>query len=308
MSVLSKTLKDAGFSDIFKEVEHTESLGLLNPTQLRIFHLAVSNNAFSFDAMHNFLLKNIGRYVFSRARIDQFRLDDEEDVIGLKAVELLRKAALSADWINEKLGDILLYAFLEQILEAPKIYSKVELLKNGNQGIKNGGGVHLLAPGDGIPSYQIVFGKSHIVDDIEDAINNAFELINVLKKDEQNEMQLIENTILNYQIDKDTADFLKGIIIPSRNKGTTVDKSFGVFLGYKLGLDPAVYPRDEFLKQVTIKMQTDIKNHVAYIIKKIKDTGLESYSFYFYILPFNDAVAEKAHIMNALLGGGEQHG
>ena len=303
MAVLSKTLKDAGFGDIFKEVEHTESLGLLNPTQLRMFHLAVSNNAFSFDAMHSFLRKNIGRYVYSRARIDQFRLDDEEDVIALKAVELLRKATLNADWINDQLGDILLYAFLEQVLEAPKLYSKVELLDSGYQNTQSGG-VHLLTPGDGIPSYQIVFGKSHIIDDIEDAINNAFELIESARKDEQNEMRLIENTILTYQIDKDTADFLKNIIIPSRNQGAAVDKSFGVFLGYRLGLDPAKYHRAEFLKRATVKMQTDIKNHVAYIMQKIIDVGMESYSFYFYILPFNDAEMDKAQIMSALLGGG----
>jgi len=74
MPFLSKTLKEAGFDSIFTEVEHTETLGLKNPYQLRMFHLDVANNAFSFDAMHSFLLKNIGRYVFSRAKIKFFNL------------------------------------------------------------------------------------------------------------------------------------------------------------------------------------------------------------------------------------------
>ena len=91
MTVLTKTLKDAGYDNIFTEVEHTESLGLANPNQLRMFHLDVSNNAFSFDAMHDFLLKNIGRYVFSRATMEQFRIDDDLESVGAKAIHLLKK-------------------------------------------------------------------------------------------------------------------------------------------------------------------------------------------------------------------------
>jgi len=87
-----------------------------------MFHLDVANNAFSFDAMHSFLLKNIGRYVFSRAKMEQFRIDDDLEVVGAKAIGLLRKACnLDDSWIGEELGDVLLYVFLEQILGAPKL-------------------------------------------------------------------------------------------------------------------------------------------------------------------------------------------
>ena len=52
------------------------------------------------------------------------------------------------------------------------------------------------------------------------------------------------------------------------------------------------------------KMDLDIKAHVAYIKEKIKETNLGMHSFYFYILPFNDADDEKKNIMNVLLEGG----
>jgi hypothetical protein len=39
-------------------------------------------------------------------------------------------------------------------------------------------------------------------------------------------------------------------------------------------------------------------------VKKIKEENLSAHSFYFYILPFNDADGEKLSIMNELLGGG----
>ncbi|QEY35515.1 hypothetical protein FL966_10870 [Caproiciproducens galactitolivorans] len=90
MAIVQKTLKDAGFDGIFSEVLHDEKLGLKNPYQLRLFHLSVVDNEFSFDALKKFLLKNIGQYIYSRERIKKFMSDDEITLIGLKAVELLR--------------------------------------------------------------------------------------------------------------------------------------------------------------------------------------------------------------------------
>ena len=46
MAILKKTLKEALFDDVFTEVQHNESLSLINPHQLHTFHLNVSNNAF----------------------------------------------------------------------------------------------------------------------------------------------------------------------------------------------------------------------------------------------------------------------
>jgi hypothetical protein len=51
-------------------------------------------------------------------------------------------------------------------------------------------------------------------------------------------------------------------------------------------------------------MNTDIKAHAGYILNKISSAGMGAHSFYFYILPFNDADNDKALIMNALMGGG----
>jgi len=307
MSFLSKTLKEAGFDSIFTEVEHTETLGLKNPHQLRMFHLDVANNAFSFDAMHSFLLKNIGRYVFSRAKMEQFRIDDNLEVVGAKAIGLLRKACnLDDSWIGEELGDVLLYVFLEQILGAPKLFSKIELMEYGNQNLLNGGGVHLLSLNDigDTPSYQMVFGKSNIIGDLQDAIDNAFQSLKAIRDNASEEMRIVESTVFAQTFDKDTADYLKGIIVPSKKKNAVVDKAFGVFLGYSLGLVAENYSNADFRKELMRKMDLDIKAHVAYIAKKIKEANMGTHSFYFYILPFNDADDEKRSIMKVLLEGG----
>lgn len=48
-------------------------------------------------------------------------------------------------------------------------------------------------------------------------------------------------------------------------------------------------------------MDTDIKNHAAYIADKINALGLDTHSFYFYIVPFNDAKLDKQQVMENLL-------
>ena len=75
-------------------------------------------------------------------------------------------------------------------------------------------------------------------------------------------------------------------------------------MGYSLGLDAKKYSNSEFRIELTRKMDSDIKAHVSYIADKIKVANMGTYSFYFYVLPFNDADAEKKSIMAALLEGG----
>lgn len=48
----------------------------------------------------------------------------------------------------------------------------------------------------------------------------------------------------------------------------------------------------------------DIEKEQPYIIKKIQENRLVGYSFYFYLLPFNDASNEKTSIIEEILLGG----
>ena len=48
----------------------------------------------------------------------------------------------------------------------------------------------------------------------------------------------------------------------------------------------------------------DINDVQPYITQKIVDNGLDGYSFYFYVLPFNDAPNERESIIKSILSGG----
>lgn len=303
-SVLKKTLKEAGFDDVFSEVYHDEKLDLIKPYQLRLFQLNVVDNAFSFDALKKFLLRNIGQYIYSRERIKKFDADDETTLIGLKAVELLRdRCNGDLTWLGDELGDLMLYVFLEQILDAPKVFSKFETRSNGL--LTTGAScVHLLQPDARTPSFQMVFGKSRIVGDPKDAIDDAFITLEAIKDDTSREMRIIESTALDREFTPEVANYLKDIILPSKGKKISHDTAFGVFLGYSLGLDANKYTSVEFARNLESKMKLDIRSHVSYIADKIKAAGMERYSFYFYFLPLNDADSEKQSIMQSILRGG----
>ena len=58
------------------------------------------------------------------------------------------------------------------------------------------------------------------------------------------------------------------------------------------------------IRKFKSKREKDIANVQPYIVKKIQNNGLSGYSFYFYLLPFNDASSEKTSIIQELLSGG----
>ncbi|AQW61916.1 hypothetical protein B1779_01105 [Dehalococcoides mccartyi] len=306
MTPLTKTIKGNKFDEVFTEVAHTESLGLRNPEQLRLFHLDVLNNKFSSSELQKLLMRNIGRYVFSRAKLEKFRIDDDIDMISSQALRILQKSG-GADLkgTGSELGEMLVYAFLEEKLEAPKLMSRVELANDAMQYGSGCDSIHLLEVDgtDAVPCYQLVFGASDIVGDMKDAIDCVFESILRIGQSEANEIQMVENTVLSRLFETDEIERITKILIPSPGNKSTCDTAFGAFLGYTLGLDPSGYSTIEFRKVLTQKMERDIQEHAAYIAKKIRDNHLDTHSFYFYVLPFNDAETEKKEIMGNVLKG-----
>ena len=191
--------------------------------------------------------------------------------------------------------------FLEQKLSAPKLLSKVELKTAKNQYVFGSDGVHLLYLGG--KAFQLVLGESKIIGDLKKAVDEAFISILNVSDDDNNEIRLIEKNVLSESFDKETTELIKSIIVPTkRNRNIMVDNAFGVFLGYTLGIDATKYSNVEFRNEAKNKIQNDIKSIATYIEKKINESGLTGYSFYFYILPFNNASQDRASIIQQLKG------
>ena len=256
---LSKTLH-GDFDSVFHEVTQPEKVAWTTEGQLRLFHLNIRNNKFNPEEMKTLLYRNIGEYVFSRAKIENFKVSGDAFAVGAQAIRVINKNG-SADvkGTGAELGEMLLYSFLEEKLKAPKLMSRVELSTDAKQYASTCDGIHLLTSGtSGLPYHQVVFGASRIVGDLTYAIDAAFNSILEIENNEDNELHMV---------------------------------------------DTALYPLHEFPDIAEEKMQADIKRNTDYILNKIQVNGLGQHSFYFYVLPFNDAETEKKAIMEAVLKG-----
>lgn len=303
-SVINKSIKGNSLNSIFTEVKHNETLGLVNPEQLRLFHLAVSSNLFTYTNLNDFLVGTISEYVFSRAQVEKLSKTTNPHSIGIQALRIMKKnGPADTKGTGNELGEILLYAFMEDILGAPKLFSKVELNASSSSFGKYSDAIHLLElPGSPIPCYQTVFGSSEINGDIRSAIDNAFATIERIENDTNNtSATLVDNRIFEESFDTNTAKRIIDIMLPQGNSPVINDTAYGVLLGYSLGLNPNGRSNIDFRKAMDAKMQTDIKQHTSYITSKINNLNLNTHSFYFYIVPLNDAENDKRKIMEDLL-------
>lgn len=243
--------------------------------------------------------------MFSRAKIEHFKVNGDAFAIVSQALRVLQKnGGADIKGTGSELGELLLYSFLEEKLKAPKLMSRVELSTDAKKYASSCDGIHLLTSGvSGMPYHQVVFGVSSIVGDLTYAIDDAFESIVEIEKNEDKELHMVDNVIFDRLLNDDEVEFAKQIFIPSPNPTVNYNTSYGIFLGYTIGLDPNQYSVAEFPGIVEEKMQEDICHNIDYILQKIRDNNLNLHSFYFYVLPFNDGETDKKDIMEAVLKG-----
>lgn len=300
---LPTTSMQGSFTATFAEVSHTNTLGLVNDEQLRLFHLAVQNNQFNYTDLTEYLVDNIINYVFSRAELAEY---EKNGKLGRACWDALLRLSQSNE--AQGLGEILLYIFLEQVLKAPKVLSSIELQRATGQVRSKCDAMHLLTPPGAQPISSIVFGTSTVVGDMQDAVDEAFEEILQIKNNQREECRLAEQTVFSKTMDFSAADTIRKLLIPEPNGAPCYDTSFGIFLGYNLGLNPNNYPNRSYRDQLTQKLALDISAHAKYIAQKIRDLGLARYSFYIYVIPFDDCLRDSRDIMNTILHpGGLSH-
>jgi hypothetical protein len=69
VSPLKRTLKDPMFDRIFKKATDITISGMSNPSKACVFYIDPNNCKFRFRDLKDFIINNIGSYVFSRAQI-----------------------------------------------------------------------------------------------------------------------------------------------------------------------------------------------------------------------------------------------
>lgn len=275
---ISRTLKKKSLDGIFNEVVHNEKLEISNNEELRLFYLAVRGNKFYTEDLQTALYRNIGRYVFSRAALEDFHINDDDDSIISQALKVMSEnGEFDAKGTGNELGEMLIYAMLEEMLGARKLMSRVEIDSNPLSNGSECESIHLLSGTDsnGKISYEMVFGASNIIGDIKDAIDNAFEEIERIEKHGNKDIKMVEKTALSGFYNKSEIDFIKKHIIPEPGKSGDYEIAYGVFLGYTLGLNSTGLSSAEYKEKVNRRLELDIKQHASYIANKIITKGLD---------------------------------
>lgn len=295
------------FDKVFSPVS-SEQLSISSSHDLQAFCLKFDDFDFNYHELWGYLRNNIGYYVYSRAQIKKYMDDEELASLAYDAISQIKKTVHAGKALTgNELGELLLYVFLEQVLKSPKLMSKVEIGTFGGISTSESSGIHLLTAAAPIPFSQIVLGTSFIDGDLHTAIDEAFSNAKKLESRKTDERRFVESNIFAQSFTKEISDQLEAIILPSDKTTKKPTTAFGMFLGYSMsnvaknGKDIDTYQSD-----VLAQAKEDIQNNVSYIESKISENGLDGYSLYIYLLPFDDADEDKKDIMDKLLqnGGG----
>ena len=211
---------------------------------------------------------------------------------------------VASEGVGSVFGEIFVYSFLEHVLQAPKVMSRIEFSSVSGARAVRSEGVHLALTGDeSRPFTQLVFGASEVLGDIDSAIDKAFERVIDILNNSSDELQTVEAAISKNIFDSDTTDYLIGLLKPSRKNRKPAEQAFGIFLGYSVNIDDEAFlgmSREDAIAQ---QVKTDAVHAQSRIRKLIIELNLQGHSFYVYVLPLNDAPSDKEEIMNDVFEG-----
>lgn len=290
------------FDKVFTPIS-SEKLSISANHDLQIFCLKFDDFDFDYDGLWKHLRNNIGYYVYSRAQIKKYMDDDEISALAYDAIAHIKEMiATGKVSTGNELGELLLYVFLEQVLNAPKLMSKIEFGNHGGILTSESAGIHLLTADAAVHFNQVVLGASMINSDLQTAIESVFADAHKLKNRKRDERRFVESSIFAASFPEDVYNQLETIILPTESSGKKPATAFGMFLGYTLsGVTPNGKSVDVYQNDVFNQLKTDILNQVPFIESKITQYELDGYSLYIYLLPFADADEDKKDIMDKLL-------
>ena len=298
------SIPDNSFLDSFEHLG-TFPLDVYKKNEMNLFMLHINANEFDYALLVGNLLEPIITYSVSRKVQKDYS----------SKPHTLTKKAISrfVEYCNNtgELGELLLYAFLECHLNAPKILTKLELKTSTSLYVNGADGVHYLKLPNG--NYQLIFGESKTIDDLTEALRAAFISVaefknqvnkgGVKKSGINYEKSLISDNLAKETFSDEDAEFIRRLIYPKRENDFLVDDAFGIFIGYNLDILSAdkKLPNDVFYKKIKTTIYDTVSAKIPLINKYIDEKGLTGHSFHIYILPFTDLSENRKNILKELL-------
>lgn len=289
---LNPTLKSEHFEDVFSQVA-IKSLNIPNPNHIQAYILNTNVYTFEYSNLEDIVLENIDNYVWSRK-------ENQDDSIPntLKMGHALQRLRKQGN--DNQLGQILIYIFLEKVLGAPKLMSKIEM----NSNYINSDGIFL--NNIGLNEFQLVLGSSILDDEPTQAVD---KMMNQISKWTQNNEPLGSSLLLDIdftgRFTSSELQNLQTILKPSKNHHLRT-KAFGLFIGYSLNIERETlikFDEDNAEKYIREKICQDLSSVIQALNLKINEEKMQQYSFYVYMLPFSDIRKDSNKIMYKIRGG-----
>lgn len=301
---VSLTIDASKFASVFSEVNaNAYSLSIPNQNKVKLYKLRVINNEFDKGPISDFILDNISQYVYSRTQIKDISATHNVRTLSYRAIQELKKNPAFSD---QKLTfcEIMLYSFMESTMYSPKILSGYEINGFGIS-TKYSSGIYLLPAGTISTNNQIVFGCTQAHDTLKDAIDDVLNQAYDIKTNRNEEIHLLDPSILNTIMDPNVSKYIKNLVTPQRGSFIDVDDAFGLFITYSINIHgKGSLSNAAYRLEVDKQMDVDIKSNLPYILSEIKRLGLNAYSFYLFILPLDKVEADTKAILSMSIGGG----
>lgn len=300
--MLEKTCKDREFFDVFKELKHDQDLCLPNNNKLKMYYTRIMNNKFDYTALYKLLTDNITNYVFSRKENLRAKEKEEIPTLTIKALQKFREIKNNKDCgAGGELGEFILYIFLESILNAFKILSKMEIKTNSGDYVKGADGIYLYEYKDEEckKHFEYIIGEAKIKGESSRAISDAIDSILEHLKNENFEKELVNREIFKETFNEEAVELIKKILVPTQNdEDLDIQKGFGIFIGYGIDISNLDnVSNKEGKKLIEERMKKDINKICESFKKKIKGKKLSNYSFYVFVMPFRDAKEDRIEIL-----------
>lgn len=301
---LEKTIFTNSFHQVFEELfPEAFSLDLSNDNLFKVYIIDVISKQFNAFKLKNYLRDNIGAYIFSRTEIQDFKENGRTASINLDALFQLTARNINR---QEAFSQIMMYVFMEAILHAPKIYSAHEWNRKSGQPSKaKCSGIYFL-PRNTFKNNenQLVFGTSDVKSNLLQAVDNILSMVEVLVRNHDNITENLHTLIRRGDgLGREIKDSIQSILLPQKNIDPPLIESFGVFFSYSVdvGKIPTNYDTG-FQDALKRQIRFEIENALPSIANKIKEKGLDSFSFYFFVLPLSEAENSIAKIMDEIMG------
>ena len=300
---LEKTMSTRNFADVFKEVNASSySLDVSNTNRFKVFILDIYKKGFDTAKLKEFITDNIGGYL--RSRVELTESDESGKLVGLgiRAIKELRSRSFD---MVEAFSQIMMYSFMESVLNAPKVYSAYEISQSMQRPKARISGVYLLPYGSVDSNFnQLVFGSSNVNDSITGAVDMVLGIASDIDREHEAIKSHIDNSIFRRGegFSDPEKEYLKDILLPNRNNRIQTINSFGIFFSYSIDVSGITASNvNEIRTEIEKQIDAEIRKAIPHIENEIRRLGLDNYPFYFFVLPLAEAEETAAKIMKEVL-------